>query len=499
MTKKTKTILFLSLIFLFFLTAPAVVFYSKGYRIDLNPPTGGIKIIQSGGFYFKVWPKNIRVYLNGEFIKKTDVFFGAAYLDNLLPKKYEIEIKKDKYHSWKKSLEITEKQVTDAKNIILMPKNPKFSILAQNTADFFFTPDGRKVLLKEVDEMKFSLKLLDLERDIKSHLIEDKDISKIPVFLSDIKFSPHSLSRILLEIDSEEKLKFFLLDFSKSPINLLFLDFLGEKVETIFFHPENHQKLFFSQNGTIFEVDLVKKEISSKLLENVITWQIFDKNIYYLDNVGFLFKTDFSFLEKEKINEIPFQLSNFNIAKEKQKQIIHIFAHKIFLQDNDNLFLFNPVSKSFEKFFERVKGLKISPDFKKLVYFSNYEIWVLFLSDDFGQPRKSAGEKALIARFSENIEEVFWLSSHYLILQKAEKLPDKLVLQETEKLPDKLVSNSSGKLKVVEIDDRDKINIVDLTHPVLTEGKIEIFFNQTNKKLYIFNQGNLYVSEKLIP
>ena len=88
------------------------------------------------------------------------------------------------------------------------------------------------------------------------------------------------------------------------------------------------------------------------------------------------------------------------------------------------------------------------------------------------QEEKKVGEEIFLTRFSEKIGEVFWLTSHYLIF------------------------NTGSKIKIAEIDDRDKINIVDLVE--FPDPKI--FWNQNNKKLYILSEKNLYTSrERLAP
>ena len=97
MSKKTRTILFLICLFLFFSSAPLVILYSQGYRFDLNPPAGGIKFTQTGGLFIKTEPKQVEIYVNNELTKKTDFFFGSALIENLLPKRYKIEVKKDGY------------------------------------------------------------------------------------------------------------------------------------------------------------------------------------------------------------------------------------------------------------------------------------------------------------------------------------------------------------------------------------------------------------------
>ena len=89
----------------------------------------------------------------------------------------------------------------------------------------------------------------------------------------------------------------------------------------------------------------------------------------------------------------------------------------------------------------------------------------------YDQPQRHVGEKVFLTRFSEKIDEVFWYTNHYLVF------------------------NVGNRIKIVEIDDRDKINIVDFTE--FKEPKT--FWNQSNKKLYILSEEILYTSKKLVP
>lgn len=125
MTKKTRTILFFTFAALFVLAAPTVLFYSQGYRFDFETK----KVVQTGGLYFKVAPRSAQVYLNGKLKGTTSLFTNSALVENLLPKTYYAEIKKDGYRSWQKTLEVKESQVTEAKNILLFPENINFAKL----------------------------------------------------------------------------------------------------------------------------------------------------------------------------------------------------------------------------------------------------------------------------------------------------------------------------------------------------------------------------------
>ena len=240
------------------------------------------------------------------------------------------------------------------------------------------------------------------------------------------------------------------------------------------------------KNEAIFETDISQKKISQKLLENVKAFQIFNQDFYYLDNSGFLFKTDFSFSNREKINNQPFTRAAVKSEKEdlssltslekdlsypSEAWVIDVFSDWIFISDGQKIYFFNLESDSFEKFFETNKELKISSDSKKIAYASDYEIWILFLKPDFGQPQKESKEQLFIARFSEKMGEIFFFTNYYLIF------------------------NNGRKIKIAETDDRDIINIVDLAE----FESPKMFWNQKYKKLFILSNGNFYSSKVLIP
>lgn len=490
MTKKTRTTLFLILLSCFLVIAPSIIFYSWGYRIDFETR----RIAKTGAFYFKVWPKSAQIYLipvnnkglaekENEIVKKTDFFFGAVLVQNLLPKKYEIEIRKNGYLAWKKTLEIKENQVTEAKNIILMPEDIGINLLNRNVDDFFSSADGKILILKEEDAsntLSWALKILEPENNIKSPLIESKDISKNgEVLILDLKFSSDQ-KKILLKTNSEGIQKYYLFDLNTTPAKTISLDFLGKEEMEVFFHPQDSQKLFVLKKGVISEADLSQNKLSLGLLENVKSFKTTNDNFYYLDNSGLLFKNDYSFSRQEKINSFPFSLEKNKNYNEQEAQYIgqltarykiDILSDSIFLEDGQKLFMFNPDSGSFESLLETKKEPKISPDLKKVLYYSDYEIWLFYLKQELGQPSKEADQRIFIARFSEKIDEVFFLTNHYLIF------------------------SSGDKIKVAEIDDRDVINIVDLAD--IKSPKI--FWSQTFKKLFILSNGSFYNSKVLVP
>lgn len=515
MTKKSRGILFLFLLFLFILIAPVAILYSQGYRFDF--PAG--KIVQTGGFYFKVSPRNAQIFINENFKKKTDFLFGAAFLENLSPQKYKIEIKKDGFYGWNKNLEIKEKQVTEAKNVLLIPEKLIFSVFNEGVESFWFSPDEKKIILREKDvsdskNTSWSLKLYDLERNIKVPLAEASDFAKFQnkFNLSEIKVVDLTWSQdqkiILIKILIANQIKYFVLETDKTPPSFSSLDFLGKEAEEISLHPSDSQKIFFEkpvnpvrdsslsgvkEKGGKISNDLLTanyktKEIGSVVLENPLAYSFFEENIYWLSEKGFVFRSDLSDLPAGKAglpagkagkNQKQITLNPFPLNQDAKYQIIANAYPEIFLQEDSSLYSFDQNLKSFEKFFEPVKNLELSPDLQKIAYSNENEIWVLFLKEQNGQPQRKAGERLFLTRFSEKINKVFWLNSHYLLLDLGQTI------------------------KVMEIDDRDQLNIVELeTNHLLSpvnpsETGPKVFFNKEYQELYILNGEKLYASDSL--
>ena len=119
-------------------------------------------------------------------------------------------------------------------------------------------------------------------------------------------------------------------------------------------------------------------------------------------------------------------------------------------------------SLEIQNMVSKFKITATSSDEQKIFEADKHEIWVEFIREE---------EKIFLIRFSETIGKVFWLNDYYLIF------------------------NVGDKIKVAEIDDRDRLNVVDIAELKTPE----IFWDSLNGKLYVLSEKILYVSERLLP
>jgi len=456
MTEKTRTILFLACLLAFLIVSPSVILYGQGYRLNFKT----WKITKTGAFYFKALPKNSEIYIDGKLKAKTDFFFGSNLVENLLPGKYSVEIRKPEYSSWKKNLGIEPMMTTEAKNIILFPQKIDFQSLASGIQTFFPSPLFKKTILEKKDSQGWYLTLFDYKNNLEEVLVREKDLKKGTAFM-DLQWSNETASAIL-KTSLGERERFFLINLEKKPIAPVSLDYLGI-FEKISFDSRNSQRFFILKNGVLSSGSFDSKQLT-KIADQVVDFTSEEGKLYFLESTGFVFTVEDP-LSLEKISETQFEIKAETFSE------FAVFKSNLFLKQEDVLFWFDEKEKSFIQVADNIKGFSVSQDQTKLVFFNNAEIWIYFLRERLDQPPQKQGEKILLTRLSEGISQVFWLNNNYLLFA------------------------GNNKLRIIETDGRDKANSLDI-------GEFknpEIFFDRTTKKTSVLSQGNLFISSQILP
>jgi len=239
------------------------------------------------------------------------------------------------------------------------------------------------------------------------------------------------------------------------------------------------------KNFTLKNNNLYAKEIIAPILKNVIAFTE-NGNLTWLATDGFLYSSNLNGENVEKLTQVPLTISKNNTYE------ILIFNKNIFIKENKDLLMLDQNTKSFINIAKQIQGVKISPDNKKIAYYSDNEIFIYYLNYD-NQDSYSHNEKITLNKYSEKINSLFWINDDYLLL----KLENKIVITEidsrnninTIELPQAISLPSEATLQTGAIQVK---QIIELKNP-------EIIFNQQDKKLYILNQKQILVSERLIP
>jgi len=437
MSNKIHSFIFFLFLLLFITAAPIALLYSEGYRFDFDDN----EVIKTGGLAFKVKPQvRARVYLDGELKKKVSGWTYSTYINALEPDNYKVKVQRKGFHPWQKTLKVRESKVTEAKQILMVPKEVNLSAM-QKADSFSFSPDKTKLTYKQNNQ----LEVVDLEEDTKKQI--EQPTSTI------VAWGPES-ERILISASGSH---FVINDQETFEVNLPL------EVNQIEFNPQQPSELFYNKSSKLLKLDYTEEEPkATTTISDYLTYDLTNQGIFWLSPEGKINHSDFTGeLIKNSQESIPTDGDKYKLTRTGEKTLILKDENLYFLTEEDD----------YKQIASNVKELKLSPSHQKVVLVSNHEINVIHLNEQYGQPQREKLEKVFINRFSQPIEKVSWFDSYHLIFNL----------------------KGSNKIKISGIDDRSQINMVDYLESNFTKW----VWNNNQETFYLLKDGTIYQNSPL--
>lgn len=373
MPHKTRIILFYTFVGLFLLLGTGILFYSFGWRIDFE--TG--KVQKIGAIYIKTNVRETTIKLNNKTYKdEAGILQSGTLISNLLPKTYRVEVSKEGYLPYYKTLTVKPSRVEELLNVQLIPKTIESTVIAPTKGTRFIdtTEAADRIILQDTAKNIF-------------YLFDDVQAS----------------STVNLNLAAANARR-------------------GQKIKNIAFVPFKPTQ-FVIEDSTGFRIfDLEKKSIEQLAKAVVTAWSIRDSAIVMTET------TKTGAQEVSSINLIfrsKTAIDSLNEALPKDMRIATIRASEnldaiAFITTNSELFLFTQKDKAIERIAGNAKDLAFSPDNKKLLILSNTgDLFVLFLEDFDGDIQKKKGDRIEVALPQKgSIETVRWYDDSYHMLVK---------------------------------------------------------------------------------
>src|SRR3989344_7621036 len=462
MTIRTRLIILGTCAVLFLVFAPYIVLYSLGYRVDFT----NMRLRGTGGIYVYAVPEPSSILIDSKPAEKAKLFSTAVFMQNMMPGSQNVLIKKDGYYDYQKNLLVEEKEVAKLEDVILFKQNVEFTAL-KNSVNYLFTSlDGNKLLTAKVTARKIDFEILDLKNN------QNQTVS-LPVTngkVSNIIWAQNT-TKVILKISNA----YYLLDTSTAKPTVTALPLLTG-VNKINFNPQDTDQILFVKNKNLY--------ISAKTLpvvKDVVAYTIEGQSITWLSYDGFLYQSDVTQTQVNKISEKAFGV------KTDASYEIRMISGVTFLKENNALFSLHKDLKTFQTFYDNVKNMANSPDNQKILYYKDHQILISSVEKDHQ-------DKILLNTYTDTIDDCYWLNDHYLVI------------------------TTGNRIAISEIDNRGNINKVTLPETITDDGATpqtksvlttnqqiitmknpKTFFHWQDKKLYVLSEGNLIVSEKLIP
>lgn len=475
MKKSTRTFLFFIFFGIFLLAAPAVILYSQGYRLDLE----NLSIVKTGAIFLEPRPAPVELYINENLVKKSNFVFQNIYIGNLLPKTYFIEIKKQGYFGWNKTLMIFPKLVTEAKNIYLFPDNAATKKIADNVLNFYFSPSGEKFAFVNT----FPTPQINI---YSAQNTNDGIILKAPVEFSDYKISDiiwsNDSKKILFSLSSSfgRATRWVMADIAVSPPKSLNLSsqLPGLKIKKIIWN-YNNDGIFFSASDPargqlLFSYNFSDKILSEPFAPDVKDYVIRDsKAIYISSKLGTVNSVDILTREIQQLSSTAIpnieKLSarggsalggkNAEILERLKDPYLIIVADK-------SVYILNKKTGVLNKIAGGIESAIASSDSKKLLMAGKNTLSVYWLEDVHIQPFHDAGDKEIIHGSDQDIQDAIWFTKN-----------NEYIIYATE-----------NSIVAIELDARGERNVYELADT----GASELYYDENNNTLYFLSQDMLY-------
>ncbi len=389
-----RFLLFL-IIIIFLIGSPLIILYARGYRFNLQT----LEFTKTGTISIKTIPRGAAIYLDNKLYKDA----SPSKIDSLKPNNYDLKIEKQGFEPWETNLTVKPELVTSATHIILFAQNlPEQILLQDKINNFSLSPDNKKIIynLTEGENRGIWLNVKNKGKNIK---------------LSDIYFDEFNWSsdnkKVLLSHKEGNRERYGLLDLSEietkqDQIKIWEIGSLfKEEIKSVKWQPTNSQKLFLLSENNLYEVDILKSEISL-LFQNIYSYlpTSWGSILVQKREVGyFLVSKNYLWQERFKIiSRLP-EADQYKIIP-GSKKIAVIAGNNLYLIDQEL-----PLKIASE-----VQDASWSPDGKRLLYFNEHQIEIYYLREE---------EKTLLTRDSRELQNVgWWPRSQYVVFTVEGKL-----------------------------------------------------------------------------
>jgi len=418
MKKIYRRLIFWVFFLLFILSTPIAILYSQGYRFDQYSRI----FIHSGSITIKSVPSSTSVYLNGKLQSghSLDIINNSFTLNGLRPGAYAVRVSADNYQDWEKQIEVHSGISSEYWSVFLASNKPVIRELPASGAERFFpSPFGKRIAYISYNQANLEI-----------HSLDEKSGESLLVFSgANIEFSKNRFEnlewnfkeRLMADpITRNEEKDYLITDVDKEyePV------FLSDLTKLRDFHgarwsPKDQWTLYFlGKNSETAPQILYKYNISTKELtevsSDIAAFDFSGDGIYVIRHNNILYKLDLDGKEVSQITSAPF--SNDDPGN-YPRLIVYDENRQALISENGSLFVHNNGSENtIRQIANNINDIQFSDDGKKMLFWGNNEINVLFLKQWDVQPQRTENEIQKIIRSSVPFDNVFWYRDYEHIL-----------------------------------------------------------------------------------
>ena len=402
------------------------------YSVGLIPDIFALRLTPTGGFFVKTSQTAVSVSIDGKNVKYSGFLSRGVLVNNLPAGIIAVEVAKEGFASWRKSIVIENGLIQEFPYVLLIPEEKNITTVSATSSIsgigaspkfFSINPAGTEFMLAISQGEKTVFRILAREggRDVIPPLVFVKNGKLLSadwigsgssilvhrekdgenfwdiIGISDKKTSPliSPATKVLFNLAASTS------PLSKAPRPAL----TGRQIKRVAENPTGGYYLFDGEN--IFDWQ-EKSTTTTSLISDLEEFQPLTSNLILITKRGFLAISDTDGKNVETIDRPGFFLKGdaFDIKESK--------AQDIYVVDGaGGLYILDAESKKIQPITGAVSETLFSPDGAKLAYISGSKLYTLLMVDEKLQPfrKKLANDEVLDA--SMPITDFIWSNKKY--------------------------------------------------------------------------------------
>jgi len=127
LSPRKRRLYLIALVVLFFVVVPIALLYAGGWRYK-----AGFGLVQIGGIVVAVPLADATVTIDGDVIGQSGFFDRSFYISNLAPSSYVVQVEREGYYPWSRTL-VVEPQIVTTASARLVSKETRALLIQQAT------------------------------------------------------------------------------------------------------------------------------------------------------------------------------------------------------------------------------------------------------------------------------------------------------------------------------------------------------------------------------
>ncbi|MDD5083741.1 MAG: carboxypeptidase-like regulatory domain-containing protein [Candidatus Moranbacteria bacterium] len=466
MKQLPRRLIFILFVCSFFSTASFITFYTLGYRYNTER---GI-FIYTGSITVQSNPAIVNISVDNEPSKANiNQLNGSYHLAGLQPGEHFIEVSADGYTTWSKKFIVNSGISTEFWNVMLTKTAyAETTYPTEPINKVFPSPTSTLLAYVSTTDGGFSVNTFDTEANETVSIFDTQDYAFDRDDKENIEWSIDSDYVSIPVTKNDQKNYFIVNNDTKEVINLHDIAQI-EDIHGVRWDSSRNKFVLALSGKTLYEVNIDSPEDKKVLAENVQSYDISGNDIYIFEPAPshIVYKTSINNLE----TRIPVTTLPEFYADDDRYSIIAYDQNRLILINyfTGKLFGYNKNDASIRTFSvdADAKGAQFSDDGKKVLYWTDREMFVYFNRDWETQPVRLADTSITLGRFSQGINNIHWAKDY-----------------------EHATFSVGNSVKLIELDNRGEKSIMDVI--TLPYPPLQILSNfDQNMLFYTLTEGSL--------